>query len=320
MATKHLYVKEDVAAQLLYSLQTNAIVNANQAAKELQVSQEDDFLWSLLTFAWLLHDPAHPLEKERYTAFLQNDPAAFLRSLRGGLVLPSLSVFPNESDYPPAKPPKHCETTPEPIPWNTLPSGWSPSQAYTLWRTNRKALDKGYWEKAFRLTSPLLGSECEAVVSLIKGLSSPTMANLLESTVFLPLSYRVLAHAFACANIQANKHTKCQEFPEEGRNFSIDPLALQLWHIQSKPRTDLLGFPTLVAKHDATNYWKQITRLYGVTETLQFKREEDMEVFYTDYFPNDIPDEWSNEERQKSHGILVPEFMTNPWTPVLHLL
>jgi hypothetical protein len=318
MATKHLYVLEDVAAQLLYSLQTNELANARQAANELRVSQEDEFLWSLLTFAWLLQDPSHTMESERYRAFLQNDPVSFLHSLRGGSPLPSLSLFPNEA---PAKPPKHGETPTEPIPWQKLPTGWSTSQAYTLWRTNKQAVDKGYWEKAYRLTSPLLGSDCEAVVSLLHGLQHTKMANLLETTVFLPLSHRVLAHAFACANIPNTSSThKIQDPKDEGRIVSIDPKALQLWHIQSKPTTDLMGFPTLVAKPDASRYWKAITTLYDVTETLQFKRDEDVETFYTDYFPNDIPDEWSNEERQRSHGIVVPEFLKNPWTPVLHLL
>jgi hypothetical protein len=46
-----------------------------------------------------------------------------------------------------------------------------------------------------------------------------------------------------------------------------------------------------------------------------------MEQFYDTYFPDDIPDEWSNEERKKSHGIVPEESsMENIWRPAFLLL
>jgi hypothetical protein len=32
-----------------------------------------------------------------------------------------------------------------------------------------------------------------------------------------------------------------------------------------------------------------------------FATEDDFEAFYEEFFPDDIPDEWTAEEREKSH-------------------
>jgi len=49
-----------------------------------------------------------------------------------------------------------------------------------------------------------------------------------------------------------------------------------------------------------SEYWSCILEHYMSEET--WKSDEHKEVFYDTYFPNDIPDEWSLQSREMSHG------------------
>jgi len=50
-----------------------------------------------------------------------------------------------------------------------------------------------------------------------------------------------------------------------------------------------------------SSFWDSVAELYGGWEAVQ-KDAVMREAFYEKYFPDDIPDEWSKEERAKSHG------------------
>jgi hypothetical protein len=50
--------------------------------------------------------------------------------------------------------------------------------------------------------------------------------------------------------------------------------------------------------------YDEILQRFGSYETFMDNTDA-YEVFCTNYFPNDIPDEWSLEEQLKSHGIGV---------------
>jgi hypothetical protein len=141
--------------------------------------------------------------------------------------------------------------------------------------------------------------------------------DLLE-TEDLPFAIRVLQHAL-CAYTMLKDSTKTTHpFASEGRTFSILPDALARWHIMAKPLQDLQGCPTLVLQTNASKYWKEIVQRYQITGTqsLIFQTDDALEEFYTLYFPNDIPDEWSTKERLKSHGLDARSPTTNPWLPV----
>jgi hypothetical protein len=64
----------------------------------------------------------------------------------------------------------------------------------------------------------------------------------------------------------------------------------QLHHIEPQ----LLGCP----------FWDEAIAEYGVVVhgCIQWRSAEDMEAFYDRFFPDDIPDEWTQEEKCKSHG------------------
>jgi hypothetical protein len=52
-------------------------------------------------------------------------------------------------------------------------------------------------------------------------------------------------------------------------------------------------------------YWRSILEAYGsIDDTcMKWNTEYAKEQFYDTYFPDDIPDEWSSADREKSHGI-----------------
>jgi hypothetical protein len=64
----------------------------------------------------------------------------------------------------------------------------------------------------------------------------------------------------------------------------------QLYDIESH----LLGCP----------FWEEALSNHAVIDqgAIQWKSDQNMEEFYDTYFPDDIPDEWTKVEKQKSHG------------------
>jgi hypothetical protein len=65
-------------------------------------------------------------------------------------------------------------------------------------------------------------------------------------------------------------------------------------------------------------FWDEVLNEYAeVTEEGEIKWHDDdkMEEFYEKYFPDDIPDEWSKKDQQKSHGdgVLGPTDKPNIW-------
>jgi hypothetical protein len=82
-----------------------------------------------------------------------------------------------------------------------------------------------------------------------------------------------------------------------GKNRWSQHNRAQLHHVE----TYLIGCP----------FWDEAIADYGVSANgqIQWRSEDAMEAFYERYFPDDIPDEWTKEEKRKSHGdgILGPE-------------
>ncbi len=324
MATKHLYECEDVAASLLYGLNEGDSILAVRAAKELHVSGETELLHRLLTLAWLLDDPDHPDELHRLKAFCAHDTQAFLYLLCASQkhTLPSL---PEESD---AQPPTIRGTGLATTEWERLPNGWTAEQGARAFTAVRHALTKKYWQHAVYITSPLIRGNTYALISLLHTLGCPKeLTAILETTVYTPLATRILMHAFASlvaspsAPPQPEKRVcaiwnAADPVGRTGRTLVIQATALSMWRLRQKAVTRLVGAPSLVLQEDATTYWHTATIKCGVTlkdNELCFADDDQQESFYEKYFPDDIPDEWSTEERAKSHGIESSPTQENPW-------
>jgi hypothetical protein len=318
MATKHLYECEDVGATLLYGIVRGEPIVAVRAAKELLDSEEHELLHKLLTLAWLLDSPDHPYESQRAQAVCDHNTEQLFYLL--ATTMPMIAPLPEKSDAPA---PAHGRGTA--TEWTKHPRGWSDAQAATALRAIQYALRKQYWQHAAYLAGPLIYGNTYALVSLLQllGVKKP-LIELLETTVFGPLAERILAHAFASlvhtptqAHIQPRLRALWNaKLPvgKAGRLFTIPPEARSMWRVRAKPVTRLMGNPHLIADEDACAYWRKVVQTYGIRKEEELVFANDEERFYDDCFPDDIPDEWSNEERAKSHGPSIETTLEwHPW-------
>jgi hypothetical protein len=78
-----------------------------------------------------------------------------------------------------------------------------------------------------------------------------------------------------------------------GRIFDIETVALHGLREQDSLQEIWDIYPAL---KDGTPFWKRIDSAYDLAE------DSSRELFYDTWFPNDIPDEWSLDDQNKSHG------------------
>jgi hypothetical protein len=323
MASKHLYELEDVAATFLHAIHVGDPTTAIYAAKELHDSEEHDLLWNLLTLAWLLSDPGHPQQFNRTQAFYAKDYETLLLLLVGTTEhpLPPVAAAPT-LPLPPKESKRSC-----PESWHPLPKHMTAAQASTFYTAVTYSIKKKFWEHASYLLQCLLTENTLSVSSLLRCLGvEKTLTDMLETTVYTPLALRIVDHA--CASLVAapidltisNKYKTLwnTKLPKgrAGRLLTIQGTALATWRLKSKPVERLMGVPLLITEASAAAYWANALNAHNVSadgHELLFADDEQTEAFYTNYFPDDISDEWSCAERAKSHGLQVPVSENNPW-------
>jgi hypothetical protein len=89
----------------------------------------------------------------------------------------------------------------------------------------------------------------------------------------------------------------------QGRIYDIEKRALYGLKKKADIRELYDIYPRLAA---ATPFWQRIVAGYDMTS------DEAKEKFYETWFPNDIPDEWSLEDQQKSHRATSDALETDP--------
>ena len=317
MATRHLYETEGVAAQLLYSFRMGDAFTAAQAATELFRSQEHDLLLQLLQLAWLLSPLSAAADPQVAKALESRDVEAALYALSAATAA-TAAAYDLPTSTPPVtihKPSPDAKQKSAPPSWTKYPKSWTPQMAGALWWATHHAIQKKHADRAFRLTQQLLETQ-EDLPSLQQFLQShgvsAFLTNLLQS-VAPQLRARVLLHAYGSllsltaaleppADVR-RAWTSKRVGGRKGRTFYVSAAALNEWNVVPSPTTRLQGAPLLVTEETATNYWTTVWSSVGLgNDRLDFKDDEACEAFYSTYFPDDIPDEWSAEERAKSHG------------------
>jgi hypothetical protein len=154
------------------------------------------------------------------------------------------------------------------------------------------------------------------------GLTKPFI-DLYETTE-QHLKYRVLLHAFAILTWPTVDHIKLPTLKTfTGRCLTIPSLAYSTWNVMPQPPSRLVGLPYQILDATATPFWKAAVKEYTISRKdaeFQFPDDATLERFYATHFPQDIPDEWSTEERRKSHPCPKIMPLDNPWIPAfLHL-
>jgi len=290
--TRNFYESKSVTAFLLYAIQTGDTTAAQQAAAELADSGLQDVADDAATLSLLLAPPRYgflPVE-ERLNAALSLCPFS----------LPTpLPLLP-----PPTAANTNTKTKTTTCPWNPVKT----DKGATIWWAVQDALKRGRVERA-------------ATLSLV--VAEEDRASLLESfgkdvrwlSLFpLFLLDRVFVHAYAgTTEATAPPRPLGRSLGRPlGRSFALPAQALSLWNVPSPPLSLCTGAPTWVLDARASPFWKDLAKKHGVDEQLNGRTAEATEAFYTEGFPNDIPDEWSDKERRKSHGLCV-RFNENSW-------
>ena len=288
---------------------------AIQAAKELYTSEEFRLLQNLMSLAWFLSAPEHPQQKNRYEAFCTGDPLLLLTTLLG-----SPYALPEQPAPYVLEPP--TRGTRAPASWSKWPTGWNKEQAGALYYAVKDALKHGNGRRATYLTAPFMSGNMLAISALLTSLGIHTaLTDALCTTTYASLSHRILAHAYASLIASTTTPVKrhismTTSNRREERTLKISVHGCAVWSVKAPPITDLLGSPVCIA-NDPTAYWKQAVAKYSlnVEEDRIVLPDEICEEFYETCFPSDIPDEWSEAERAKSHGFTVPAVdAMNPWT------
>jgi hypothetical protein len=282
--TRNFYDARSVTAFLLYAIQTGDTKGARQAAAELMDSGLKDVVDDAATLLLLLAPPQYGFlpKEERWKAALSLPPFVLPTPLRR-LPLPTQANT------------KAKATT---CPWNPVKTekGTGP----TIWGAVDDALKRGRVERA-------------ATLSLV--VAEEDRASLLESfgKDARWLSLRPLDRAFVQAYAgKAETAETAFALSRSTRSFTLPVQALSLWNVASPPLSLCAGAPTWVLDANASPFWKDLVKKHGIDEQLNGRTDEAIEAFYTEGFPNDVPDEWSDKERSKSHGLCV-RFEENPW-------
>jgi hypothetical protein len=327
MLTKNLYESSGVAAQFIFSIMNREFDIAAMCANEFIQSGCDELLQKLLVFVWMLCDPNNSYEKSFYTLYLSHNSKGFIECLFNYLEqTDDLREVPDIARKPgifTCVPPTHdCSPTDYELQWFYKPQGWTNVQCRLFENSVRNSLARKQFDRAYRLSAQLLDSNKIALEHFLKSLGlNRHFTELLTLSVYGPMTHRILMHSYSIltcdAAISMENHNAMNAWRSSGRCFAISGSALEKWHVRSKPLERLCGSPVLVAEEDVCPYLEKACKSHGVrivSENKELYIETQEEEFYKKYFPNDIPDEWSENEKKKSHGIEVHTTgEKNPW-------
>jgi hypothetical protein len=291
-----MYEVEDVVATLFHGLQTKQPLLAIQAAKELQNSQEDELLVNVVLMAWLLCDP--------YTCPLPPVPTTTT-------VYECLCEI---MDYFPSQLPKY--TSQRAISKPLAVHYPSPDkQNAALEAAVQTCFEKKYAKQCICILTMLLHKDPDHMkrVFEIQGISK-SRVELFDRIMYTPLAERLVQHLviqqmFPKPPTQNKYFQKYQAVWNScaqgiaGRSFQIPFHALVQWKIMPKLHTRIQNalLPESICDQNASLYWQN--------SNIPSKEsgDEDLENWYNTHFPDDIPDEWSRAEIEKSHVYSLPE-------------
>jgi hypothetical protein len=295
--TRNLYDLATVEEAIPYvTRQTKNPLRKMQLAfwvRELFVSEEYDKLRETMLTAWM-HAPPQIGEQEAY-ARLCSEPLTeeavlnFLSYLQFPVMFrlpatlappPSTTFKPKTGEHPPA-----------------VPTNWSEPQRGILWRAVRDSWNRKNGERLFRLLGGLKPQTALAYLPEI----TCSDANVQQ--------YRRvghgLQHVLAAAGLWAPLPAPAKKAVwsrSQGRLFAI-PKAIRAHAppMHAGPEGIL---------HEGCKWWQRIADEWGISLNkhgrIEFVGGDDAaEEFYAEYFASDIPDEWSVQEREKSHCGLV---------------
>jgi hypothetical protein len=313
--SRNLYETYDLAASLLLSLEERNVPLALTILNELLLSLESNLVHNLLGFAWLMAQPDKDLTPQRFTAWRSRRYDILLSTFTSHrLALPPLTLI---GDYPPPSTGNHAP----PRNWYAKPAGWTDAQCGTLCHRIQQAIENKQCWRAYLLARPLLNHPT-AFQSFLQAIGASP--DLLKFAQYQHLHGQILEHSmYILAYPPTPMEISIQEPVQQGRLFHIHPEARNRWNIQPTPPTKIIGQMNFI--FEDSPYWNQQCDHYqinlGTTGYIEYESEQLYQDFFAHNFPLDIPDEWSQAERDKSHP-QNPNYTheSNPWASTFHQL
>ena len=313
--SKNLYEVQDLAADLLFSLEEPNISLAMSIVNELLLSLEIELVHKILGFAWLLEQPDKDLTPLRFTAW---------RSYRYDILLDSFNLKPlGLQSYIPLTdylPPKASNKSP-PNEWYARPAGWTDNQCGTFYFNIKSALQKNQCPRAYLLACPILNHPTAFRSFLaMMGISQ----EILKFADYVQLHRLILDHSmYILAHPPQPMEIMIHQPLPQGRILNIHHEARNRWNVPPSPPSKLIGQPNFI--FEDSPYWNEQRNNFAIDldtkRRIKYESERLYEDFFKYNFPCDIPDEWTVAERDKSHPSVVqyqPE--PNPWAQVFHQL
>jgi hypothetical protein len=287
IVTRHFYDRLSVQKALLSAVQLKHPLRKHLIAfwaHELFVSEEWDLLGQTLAHA-LLSVPPFPAVRDLWVSW---DPRSleFVKKVVSCLGFPlEMRELPSPFGPPPDTPCSH-------LVYPAKPAAWTSNQRCALQKVVQKAIQQRHGERVYRL----LCDQPPAVALLYLDTTTVPL-HLLEAYKSVKRGLQHIVCALGCSwnclyEPEAAKWPSLKVGTRSARMFAVP--AKYVYH-----SLDLGGLDIL----QGCAFWQRVLREHGVKDTkhLMFETDEAMETFYATYFPDDIPDEWSKEERQKSH-------------------
>lgn len=311
MTTRNLYPIEAVVANVIFAVQTNDKQLLTYTISELVNSKEQDYALRILQLAWFLAPPGR-YSRLCYDAWKTKNPFQFASAIltNTAFELPDICTFPQ----PPTKTIVSKYGVPE---WtHFLPSTWSAAQRETF----AVAVDKSIKIRNYTHAAYLMGIVEPAPILRLYGVPDD-ICYTIEQTVFVPLVVRIVEHALWI------RETSSVLLPSplvktNGRAFKLQTKACDCWNVLPSLLKELIGIPIHLTTR-GTQFWKDMIQKYNISiadESFISTSDESLEQFYIEGFPSDIPDEWSTQERDKSHPQWKPTDDKNPWRPAFLLV
>lgn len=291
IVTRHLYDKSSVQKALLSATLHKHPLRKHYIAfwsHELFVSEEWDSLGTTLAHALLYAPPCHMIDQ----LWKQWNPRSldFLQRAISCMAFPIemrqlLSPYKEPLDKP-------CSFQGK-IP--TKPESWTVHQRSRLALGVQRAFKQKHGEQVYRLLSAF---PPQTVFQYLPKEGIPK--SLLEA---YKTSKRGLQHIVCALGCHWNMmfHPEPVKLP----TLQLGRRSARMFGIPAK----YIDYPLDLGGLDVLRgcaFWQRILTEHGVNRIasvhqLVFETAEATEDFYGTYFPDDIPDEWSKEERQKSH-------------------
>jgi hypothetical protein len=299
MATKSLYELEDVCATFMYALETQNHTLVLQTARELRISGEMDLLVNFVTMSWLLCDPhILPMYHVPSHETLLNDICLIM-------------------EYFPSQLPKYKSQLLIPL----------PSSTEVAKNAIAHCLNYKCWKPCLRMLITFLHKDNALLRTILidQFQLDQQMLEMLDRIVYQPLAERFLYHIVIHTIEKTSKsigvkprYTAIWNSLEKGRAarvFQIPVEALSMWSIRPKSYERLQGtlIPRAVMDTSCRSmYW---------TLANPPPKEENIESWFEEHFPDDIPDEWSRSEIEKSHMYELPTTRNSSrdWQPAFLL-